>query len=73
MIFQDPLKNRVLLRRFAKFFKKFVLKNLTGASGDRRLFGKRYKKVTPKLDKPNTRFPLFVGSRKIFKKAVHKT
>ena len=58
---------------FCKIFQKIRTQNLTGEGGDRRLFGKRYKKVTPKLDKPNTRFPLFVGSRKIFKKAVHKT
>lgn len=57
---------------FCKIFQKIRTQNLTGASGDRRLFGKRYKKVTPKLDKPNTRFPLFVGSHKIFKKRFTK-
>lgn len=62
-----------MVTTFCKIFKKERRRLLTGKSGDRRLFGKRYKKVTSKLDKPNIRFPLFVGSRKIFKKAVHKT
>ena len=42
---------------------------MTGEGGDRRLFAKKYKNAAHSLDKPNIRFPLFVGSRKIFKKS----
>lgn len=61
-----------MVTTFCKIFKKERRRLLTGKSGDRRLFAKKYKNAAHSLDKPNIRFPLFVGSRKIFKKRFAK-
>lgn len=71
--FSKIAKKPGIVTTFCKIFQKIRTQNLTGEGGDRRLFAKKYKNAAHSLDKPNIRFPLFVGSRKIFKKAVHKT